>query len=68
MSEVEYKICRIIAVFKNTLGINPDAKVIAKLIYYSVPTTNYHLKKLERKGIVKKDRKKRYELLVDNLK
>lgn len=66
MTELEYRICKIIKIYNEEHKIDPCIKDIAKVIHYSNENTRYHLKKLKKLGIVKEENRK-YSLLVNNM-
>lgn len=67
MSELDYRICRIIKLFNEEHKVNPTINDIGKVLNYSLPGIRYHLEKLIKLKIIeKKDRK--YYLLVDNVR
>lgn len=68
MSELDYKICKTIKYYKDTFRVNPSIVEIAYLIEYSTEATRYHLKKLEKIGIIEKTEDKDYLLKVTTLK
>lgn len=70
MTELDYRICKIIKLYNEIHGIDPTAKDIAEVIKYEDYGARYHLNKLEKLGIVKTNgfkHNKRYILNVDNL-
>lgn len=70
MKELDYRICKIIKIYQEEYDIEPKISDISKVIKYDLQGTRYHLRKLEKLGIIKTDGKKkfkRYSLNVDNL-
>lgn len=68
MSESDYEICKVIKKIKEEYNRDLNASQLARLMHYSAHGMMYHLKKLERLGILERDESKRYRLKVNNLK
>lgn len=66
--ELDYKICKKIKYYKETFKVDPSINEISYLIEYSNEATRYHLKKLEKIGIIEKTEDKGYILKVNTLK
>jgi Mn-dependent DtxR family transcriptional regulator len=66
MTDLDYRICRVIKLFNEIHNIDPKISDIAKVIQYSNDGTRYHLKKLIKLGLIKQEHR-RYILLVNNL-
>ena len=67
MTEIDYRICKIIKYFNEIHNTDPTVNDIAKVINYSISATRYHLNKLIKFKLIKKEDRK-YFLLVDNVK
>lgn len=68
MSEAEYEICKVIKKIKEEYNRDLNTTQLARLMHYSTHAMAYHLRKLEKKGIVERDESKRYRLIVTNLR
>ena len=68
MSEVEYEICKVIKKIKEDFNEDLNITQLARIMHYSAHTMMYHLKKLEKLGILERIEHKRYRLKVTNLK
>lgn len=66
MTDLDYRICKIIKYFNDIHKADPTINDIAKVIDYSIQGTRYHLNKLVKIKIIKKENSK-YYLLVNNL-
>lgn len=66
MTELDYRICKVIKIYNEEYNIDPKISDIAKVIRYSNDSTRYHLRKLIKLGLIKVEHRK-YSLLINNL-
>lgn len=67
MKEIEYEICKCIKRYNQIYNNDPTSTDLSKMVYRTSSVVRYHISKLEKKGILKKQKNKTIKLLVNNV-